>query len=123
MPIVIKKKVKKVKPARVAAAPTQREMTRLGSALRALGGFAGGSLGSMVGSPGAGASVGSSLGAALSKWLGSGDYAVSSNSIVSRVMRGSDAIPGMHSNGQTVVIRHKEYLGEIKGSQNFAASG
>jgi len=120
MPIVIKKKVKKVKPTRVVAAPTQREMTRLGSALRALGGFAGGSLGSMVGSPGAGASVGSSLGAALSKWLGSGDYTVNSNSIVSRVMRGSDAIPGMHSNGQTVVIRHKEYLGEIRGSQNFA---
>ena len=120
MPIVIKKKMKKVKPVRVSAAATQREVTRLGSALRALGGFAGGSIGSMVGTPGAGATAGSALGAALSKWLGSGDYTVSSNSIVQRVARGSDAIPGMHSNGQTVLIRHKEYLGEIRGSQTFA---
>lgn len=69
--------------------------------------------------PSGGASVGSSLGGALSKWLGSGDYTVGTNSIVNRVMKGSDTIPAMHNTNQSVVIRHKEYLGEISGSTTF----
>jgi hypothetical protein len=68
--------------------------------------------------PSSGASVGSGLGAALSKWLGSGDYQVSSNSMVS-AMKASGSIPMMHKNDQTVVVRHKEFIGEIKSSQNY----
>lgn len=110
-------KGKKTKSAR--AVVTQREVTRLGGALRNLGGLAGGALGSFIGLPASGASVGSSLGGALSKWLGSGDYTVGTNSIVSRAMKGSDSIPAMHNTGQSVTIRHKEYLGEILGSGTF----
>ena len=69
--------------------------------------------------PAAGSGVGTSLGAALSKWLGSGDYTVGSNSIVQRAVKGSDSVPYMHNNGQTVVIRHKEFIGEISGSTSF----
>lgn len=122
------KKKKKQKAPRVVVVPqaskkkkdkTQSaELTRLGYALRALGGMGGAAAGALVGQAGVGSSWGNSLGAALSKWLGSGDYAVSSNSIVSR-LRASDSIPMMHNDSQTIVVRHKEFLGEIKGSTTF----
>lgn len=96
-----------------------QELTRLGSALRALGGLGGGAVGGLIGMPGTGASVGSGLGAALSKWLGSGDYQVSSNSMVSS-MKASGSIPLMHKNDQSVIVRHKEFIGEIKSSTAYA---
>lgn len=98
---------------------TKQEMTLLGTALRSLGGLGGGALGTMFGAPGVGSAVGSSLGGAISKWLGSGDYAVGSNSIVKQSLKASASIPNMHNDGQSVIIRHKEYLGEIKGSSAF----
>lgn len=96
-----------------------KEMTRLGSALRALGGLGGGALGSLVGMSGGGSSVGTSLGASLSKWLGSGDYTVSANSVVNEGLRASSGIPSMHNNGQSVVVRHKEFVTEVRGSTAF----
>jgi hypothetical protein len=35
-------------------------------------------------------------------------------------MRGTDSIPAMHNNGQSVVIRHKEFLGEVRSSTAFS---
>lgn len=96
-----------------------QEMTRLGSALRALGGLGGGAIGSLVGMSGGGSSVGSSLGASLSKWLGSGDYNVSTNSVVHQTLRGTNSIPSMHNNGQSVVVRHKEFVMEVRGATAF----
>jgi hypothetical protein len=93
-------------------------MTRLGRALRSLGGLGGGAVGGLIGMPGSGAAVGTGLGAALSKWLGSGDYQVSSNSMVS-AMKASGSIPMMHKNDQTVIVRHKEFIGEIKSSIDY----
>lgn len=101
----------------------EQSLTRLGSALRSLGGLGGGALGSIVGMPTAGSSFGSSIGAALSRWLGSGDYTVASNSIVQRSISGSASIPAMHNQTQSVVVRHKEFLAEIKGSANFTVQG
>jgi len=97
----------------------EKEIGFIGKALRGLGALGGGTIGTMIGQSQAGSAVGSSLGAALSRWLGAGDYTVSSNSIVQRSLKGSDNIPAMHSQNQTVVIRHKEYLGEIRGSTGF----
>nr|UHS72051.1 MAG: hypothetical protein 2 [Tombusviridae sp.] len=94
-----------------------QEISRLGSALRALGHLGGAGLGSMIGYGDVGGQMGTSLGAAISKWLGSGDYTVSQNTLVSQAASGS--IPMMHRENQTVVIRHKEYLGEIRGKQTF----
>jgi hypothetical protein len=94
-------------------------MTLLGKAFRGLGAAAGGALGGYIGHPVAGAAAGNSLGATLSKWLGSGDYTVSANTLVQRSQNGSPAIPMMHNGGQTITVRHKEYLGEILSSISF----
>jgi hypothetical protein len=73
----------------------------------------------MVGMPSSGATIGTGLGAALSRWLGMGDYTVNQNSIVSRA---SNSVPSMHKNDQTVVIRHREYIGPISGTTSFAVA-
>lgn len=95
---------------------TTQEMTRLGAALRSLGGLGGGAIGSMVGMGAGGRAAGSALGAAVSRWLGSGDYTVANNSIVSRTTAG---VPDMHRSQQSITVRHKEFLGEIKGHTSF----
>ncbi len=97
----------------------QKEVSLIGQALRSLGGLGGGAIGGMFGQAGVGSNVGTSLGAAISKWLGAGDYTVKQNTIVSASLKGSSAIPMMHNLGQSVTIRHKEYLCQIKGSKNF----
>ncbi len=97
----------------------QEEATTAGKLIRAIGGLGGSALGNLIGQAGPGAAIGTSLGAAISKWLGAGDYEVSSNSIVTRTQRGSAAIPMMHKEGQSVVVRHKEYIGEVRGSTGF----
>lgn len=95
------------------------EVTRLGKALRYLGGIGGAALGSKFGyDPVVGMAAGTSLGASISQWLGSGDYIVSSNSIVNRVSA-SGQIPSMHKEGQTITVRHKEFITEVVGNQNF----
>lgn len=96
-----------------------QEVTRLGAALRTLGGLGGAAVGGLIGQPAIGSATGTHLGAALSRWLGSGDYSVSQNSIVTRSSAG---IPAMHSTGQSVIIRHKEFLGEVVSSQTFAVN-
>lgn len=95
-----------------------KEITRLGGALRMLGGLGGRFIGSALGHGEAGAGVGTGLGATLSRWLGSGDYDVASNSIVSR-LDASGQVPSMHKNSQTVTVRHKEFLTEVTGSTVF----
>lgn len=96
----------------------QQQITLLGQALRSLGGAGGSVLGGAFGAPAAGTAIGTSLGAGLSRWLGSGDYEVDSNSIV-RAHKASTSIPMMHNTGQSVVLRHKEFLGTIRGSQLY----
>ena len=70
----------------------------------------------MIGQPAAGGALGTSLGAAISKWMGTGDYEITRNSLVAKAAAG---IPSMHNTGQTVVVRHKEYVGQILGSSAF----
>lgn len=95
---------------------TRSKPTRLGYALRALGGFGGEAAGTYFGYGNVGRALGTSLGAALSKWLGSGSYSVQSNSMI---YAPTGTIPSMHKSDQSVVIRHREYLGEIRGSKAF----
>lgn len=94
-----------------------KELTKLGAALRSLGSLGGGALGAMVGMPGSGSSFGTGIGAALSKWLGSGDYTVSSNSITQKASAGM--IPAMHKEGQSITVRHREFLTEVRGATSF----
>jgi len=95
-----------------------QEVTAIGRALRVLGGAGGSALGAMYGHPSAGAAAGTGLGAALSRWLGQGDYTVRSNSLVNN-LRADGSIPSMHRNDQTIVVRHKEFIGELTGSTTF----
>lgn len=61
--------------------------------------------------------MGTGLGAALSRWLGSGDYVVSANSITQKASAGT--IPAMHQQNQSIIVRHKEFLTEVRGSTTF----
>jgi len=106
-----KKSVKRVK-------KKEAELTRLGGALRMLGGLGGRTIGSMVGYGDVGAQQGTNLAASISRWLGSGDYSVSSNSLTQRVAAGG-TIPAMHKEGQTVIVRHKEFISEVLSSTTF----
>jgi hypothetical protein len=89
----------------------------VGQLIRQLGSLGGGALGTYAGNPAVGAAAGNSLGAAISKWLGFGDYTVGTNSIVQKASTG---IPMMHKEGQTVTIRHREYIATVTSSIDFA---
>lgn len=91
------------------------ERSLLGQALRSLGGAGGTALGGYFGMPLAGGTLGTGLGAAVSKWLGAGAYTVSSNSILTE----APVIPAMHSSGQSIIVRHKEFVASIQGSVDF----
>lgn len=84
--------------------------------MRGLGSLGGSAVGALVGQPQAGSSLGSSLGGAISKWIGAGDYTVSKNSVV---MRASNNIPMMHNTNQSIIVRHREFVGTINGSTAF----
>ena len=110
--------VVKVQPSKMKKKKEKQSVSAIGQALRVLGGIGGGAAGAFLGHGELGKQAGTSLGAAISRWLGTGDYVVSANSIV-RSLKSSDSIPAMHVTGQTVVIRHKEFVGEIKGASSF----
>lgn len=97
----------------VVVAPRSAPQTRLGGALRYLGGAGGRMLGGMIGQGDIGSSLGNNLGASVSRWLGSGDYAVSKNSVVSETASGY--VPMMHKDSQTIVVRHREFITEVTG--------
>ncbi len=94
------------------------EVTAIGQILRSIGGVAGGALGAYAGAPAAGSAVGTGLGAAVSRWLGQGDYEVKQNSIVGKLEAGA-SVPAMHKNGQSIVVRHKEFVTKITSAINF----
>ncbi len=95
----------------------KKEITAIGHALRTLGGMGGGYVGAMYGAAPVGSVIGRGLGAQLSKWLGQGDYQVSSNSLMKQ--SAASTVPAMHKAGQTIVVRHREFLTEVTGKQNF----
>lgn len=103
---------------RVKQKEREREVTILGSALRNLGAFGGSALGNFVGQAEFGSRVGQGLGAMISKWLGSGDYKISSNSI----LRTGGNLPSMHSTKDGFVVRHKEFLTEVKSTTDFTVA-
>lgn len=109
----------KRKPNQTRTKERKAKPTPVGALIRTLGGLGGSALGNLIGQSSAGGAAGRSLGATISRWLGAGDYTVTSNSLVQRTLNGSDAIPMMHKDGQSIIVRHKEYLGEIRGSQSF----
>lgn len=118
-----KSKMKRRMSAKPKIAQRKSEVTRLGSVLRALGGLGGGALGGLIGAGGTGSAIGKSLGASVSKWLGSGDYAVESNSVVSNVQRMSGRVPDMHKSDQSILVRHRELVTTVNSSIGFLVQG
>lgn len=114
---MVRKVQKSKKMKKVVVQTRKAEVTAIGRALRALGGLGGGYVGSMLGSGTAGASIGHGLGGQLSRWLGQGDYEVRSNSLLKQ--GGSGVIPAMHKNGQSIIVRHKEFITEVTGKTAF----
>ncbi len=94
----------------------QQEVSAVGKILRTLGGLGGTALGGMIGQPSAGGAIGTGLGAAVSRWLGAGDYSVTSNTLVARA---SSGIPMMHREGQSVIVRHREFVRSIPPTVGF----
>lgn len=90
------------------------DVSQLGKMFRALGGGVGTLAGGYLGYPTVGGQIGTSLGAAMSKWLGSGDYRVAQNSVLS-----TGDIPAMHNDGQSIIVRHKEFVTELTSSTSF----
>lgn len=120
--VVLRNKRKKMQPRKrgtQSASVAKQEVTALGKAIRALGGVIGSAGGAALGVPMAGGSVGTSLGGALSRWLGAGDYTVGTNTVVSRSLKAASSIPSMHNDAQSIVVRHREYLGEVRGSTAY----
>ncbi len=87
----------------------KQEVTRLGQALRTLGGLGGGAIGGLLGQAEMGSSMGSNLGASISKWLGSGAYSIKSNSVV----RIGNQVPAMHKTAESIIVRHREFIGDV----------
>jgi len=94
----------------------KKKVTPMGQLIRAAGGYGGKMLGGYFGAPTIGGAAGTQLGALASKWLGFGAYRVARNSILTDSTMG---VPAMHSTGQSILVRHKEFVGTIKGSVDF----
>jgi hypothetical protein len=86
------------------------------SPFASVGGKVGGRIGSFFGNSGIGNDVGSWLGSGIGKIFGSGTYKMSKNSLWST----SDQCPVMHSNSESVIVRHREYIQDINSSVGFA---
>jgi hypothetical protein len=89
---------------------SKQEVTKMGQIIRGIGALGGSTLGNLIGYGEEGKTMGRDLGAALSRWLGTGDYSVRVNSLVTN---SSASIPQMHKTGQSIVVRHKEYLCDV----------
>lgn len=85
------------------------------SPFSAVGSTLGRPLGGLFGRPDLGASVGGWLGSGIGKIFGSGAYKMSKNSVWST----ADQCPSMHSNSENVIVRHREYICDIKSSTAF----
>jgi len=114
---VVKKKRTRPAPMSKRRAPKPSEIGKL---IRLMGSTLGTAGGAMVGAPSAGGVVGSSLAGALSRWLGAGDYTIGANTVVQRNLSASRSIPSMHNDSQSIIVRHKEYLGEVRSSTAYS---
>jgi hypothetical protein len=95
-----------------------KQITTVGQAMRSGGAMAGSSLGASLGPLGsiAGGILGGAAGGLISQWSGNGDYRVSSNSVLSAKRNIAD----FNKNSQSIVVRHREFIGSIRGSNAFS---
>jgi hypothetical protein len=96
--------------------PPRPQPKKSGSLGRQLISGAGSTIGAYLGGP-LGGMVGGFLGDTASTLMGLGKYKLRKNSLT----RYHDQIPNMHSGDQTVVIRKKEYIGDVTTSATVGA--
>ena len=89
---------------------------------RGIGTAMGAGLGGMFGNPAVGGIIGGGVGQAAHSLVktitGHGDYTVTENSLVYN----RDAIPEFSTSNRCTRIKHREFVGDIRGSVNFASS-
>jgi len=83
--------------------------------LQGVGSMGGRFLGNQVGFADAGAKLGRKAGAYMSRVIGTGDYSVDENSLITGNMP-----PQFRSNKRAVIVSHREFLGDITGSTSFS---
>lgn len=54
----------------------------------------------------------------IGKWLGFGDYTINKNTIIGA----GGTVPSMHSTNDGLVVRHREYIGDLFSSTTFATN-
>lgn len=79
--------------------------------------YAGGRLGSYFGDTGK--RLGQSIGSGMGKFLGFGDYGLSSRVKYNSLLDAGKQVPAMHNIHDGIVISHREYIGDILSSQAF----
>lgn len=67
-----------------------------------------------------GGQVGTIAGNFLSKIFGMGAYKLRKNTVYDDIC--NDQVPVMHSNSETIVFRHREYIGDISSTTAFTAN-
>lgn len=92
--------------AREAIATPKRSF--LGSVAQGVGSMFGSSIGGLAGV----------AGDAFSKILGLGAYSIKNNTLVEEMITGRQ-VPVMHSSDESVIIRHREYIGDISSTTAF----
>lgn len=113
-----KKRIRKKKNAQKAQQPQAKDNTpALKKYLKSLVKTAltegGGALGAAIGGT-PGYTMGRMMGSSLSKIVGSGDYKISQNSLL------SSSVPSFGNGGRVVRLTHKEFMGDVTGSVAFS---
>jgi len=54
----------------------------------------------------------------LSKWLGFGAYTIDKNTVIGA----GGTVPSMHSTNDSIIVRHREYVGDVNSTTTYAST-
>lgn len=98
----------------------KRELTKDPGVISTVGGVIGGGLGTMLGNPMAGTMIGSKLGHLVEKITGFGDYKIQSNTLMRGGMSQAQIVNSSNKGG--VIVRHREYIGDVYATTAFTVT-